>query len=95
MTISDPKGVFIGKTVELKEMMINQKIFYRGRKTVPFSVGKCGRGYPVKFLGIRELDSEKTCPHCKQTVLSVMELEADYVIEFRCTACNKAMNATD
>lgn len=67
-------------------------IIPKNRDEVQFSVGKCGRGYPIKFLGIRELDSEKTCPHCKQTVLSVMELEADYVIEFRCTKCNKEIS---
>lgn len=47
------------------KLQFAKDIIPKNRDEVQFSVGKCGRGYPVKFLGIRELDGEKTCPHCK------------------------------
>lgn len=61
----------------------------KNRDEVQFGVGKCGRGYPVKFLGVRRYDNNKKCPHCNRKLVSVMELEIDYIIEFRCTECNK------
>ena len=83
------------KSDKKNKLQFAKDIIPKNRDEVQFSVGKCGRGYPIKFLGVRELHENKKCPHCNKVLLSVMELEIDYIIESRCTECNQVIKITD
>lgn len=52
-----------------------QELFNR-KKTPNLSVGKAGvgRGYHIKFLGVRDYDPNQTCPHCQKPLAEVMDL---------------------